>query len=195
MSGYGSSYPFGVGGDFSRTSGVCGVSGVVLSAVRLSDCPAVCVGEPPALPLSHQYLRQRVARVTQASPASASARARPRLFVHGGYHDASNPPSNPAALVVPIVLMTTYEVFPQDFTSNQFNIPNQLRCGLQHRPRGQRDSRYPQRGELGPDVLYQCAKHPERTGRRRRLPVRLAHNAGPPWGTNFDQETPQSIPR
>ena len=48
----------------------------------------------------------------------------PKLNVHGGYHDAGDADRRGYHLMVPIVLMTTYEVFPNLFTDNQFNIPD-----------------------------------------------------------------------
>ena len=47
-----------------------------------------------------------------------------KLKVHGGYHDAGDSDRNAYQLMVPIVLMTTYEVFPGLFTDDQFNIPD-----------------------------------------------------------------------
>lgn len=50
----------------------------------------------------------------------------PQLNVHGGYHDAGDSDRNAYQLMVPIVLLTTYEVFPGLFTDDQFNIPDRF---------------------------------------------------------------------
>ncbi len=112
----------------------------------------------------------------------------PRLDVHGGYHDASNPPRYAYHLEVPIVLMTTYEAFPQDFTSNQFNIPVNF------------DANYNivAGGNGIPDLLNEVNwglmffTNVQSTPNEPAGAVPLgsgAYNAGAPWGDNMDMDT------
>ena len=168
VSGYGCSYPFGVGGNFSSR----------LAYVAFRELYYQRCGCPIVQPYAWANIRPYGCHTNiydNESPDNPSTTSisintsAPELFVHGGYHDAGDAQKNPYALLVPIILMTTYEVFPQDFTGGQFNIPDNFDSAFNILARDQRDSRHSQRGELGLDVVHQPAKHAERTGRRRRL--------------------------
>ena len=139
VSGYGCSYPFGVGGDFSERLGY-----VAFRALYYQRCGCPII-QPYAWANIRPYPDQTNIYDDEAADSgdglsTSVSTSGPKLFVHGGYHDASNPPRNPYALEVPIILMTTYEAFPQDFTSNQFNIPANFDARFQHSPGRQRDS-------------------------------------------------------
>jgi endoglucanase len=185
VNGYGCSYPFGVGGDFSRHLAYVAFRGLYY---QRCGCPIV-------QPYAWANLRPSACHTNVyddeypnnniTSPVSTSA---PKLTVHGGYHDASNPPRNHAALIVPIVLMTTYEVFPQYFTSNQFNIPNQF------------DAAYNiiAGGNGLPDILNEANWCLMFFTNVQSTPKELvgavasgtdAYNAGPAWGANMDMDT------
>ena len=56
VSGYGCSYPFGVGGDFSRRLGYVAFRALYYQRCGCPDYTAVCVGEYPAVSLSHQCI-------------------------------------------------------------------------------------------------------------------------------------------
>ncbi|MGA3266463.1 MAG: glycoside hydrolase family 9 protein [Verrucomicrobiota bacterium] len=122
VSGYGCSYPFGVGGDFSSRLAYVAFRGLYY---QRCGCPIVtpfAYANIRPFPCHTNIYDDEYPDDGDALPNPVSTSG-PRLMVHGGYHDASNPPRNAYAIETPIVLMTTYETFPQYFTSNQFNIP------------------------------------------------------------------------
>ena len=185
VSGYGCSWPFGVGGDFSRRLGY-----VAFRALYYQRC-----GCPIIEPYARANIRPYPCHTNiydNESPddgdnsSTSTNTSAPRLFVHGGYHDASNPPRNPYALEVPIILMTTYEAFPQDFTTNQFNIPNNF------------DSAYNivAGGNGIPDLLNEVNWGVMLYTNLQSTPNEpfgtvafgTASNQDPDWGINFDQD-------
>ncbi|MGA3268410.1 MAG: glycoside hydrolase family 9 protein [Verrucomicrobiota bacterium] len=185
VSGYGSSYPFGVGGNFSSRLAYVAFRGLYY---QRCGCPII---EPYAwanlrpYPCHTNIYDDENSSDNFSSPASTSG---PRLDVHGGYHDASNPPRYAYHLEVPMVLMTTYEAFPQDFTSNQFNIPVNFDSAYNILP-----------GSNGiPDLLNEVnwglmfftnvqSTPDEPVG---AIPFGVGgYNAGAPWGDNMDQDT------
>ncbi|MGA3268605.1 MAG: glycoside hydrolase family 9 protein [Verrucomicrobiota bacterium] len=121
VSGYGSSYPFGVGGDFSRR-----LAYVAFRALYYQRC-----GCPLVQPYAYANIRPTPCHTNiydnespdDPSTSSINVNHTHQIFVHGGYHDAGDSQKNPYALETPIVLMTAYEAFPGAFTTNQFNIP------------------------------------------------------------------------
>ena len=185
VSGYGCSYPFGVGGDFSRRLAYVAFRGLYY---QRCGCPLV-------QPYAWANLRPYPCHTNvyddeypNNNITSAVSTSGPKLNVHGGYHDASNPPRNYAALIVPITLMTTYEVFPQYFTSNQFNIPNKFDAAYNILPGG----------NGLPDILNEanwCLMFFTNVQSTPNEPVGAvasgtdAYNAGPAWGANMDMDT------
>ncbi|MGA3266195.1 MAG: glycoside hydrolase family 9 protein [Verrucomicrobiota bacterium] len=122
VSGYGSSYPFGVGGAFSQR-----LAYVAFRALYYQRC-----GCPLVEPYVHANIRPYPCHTniydneSPDDPSSSSinvSTSGPELNVHGGYHDAGDTQKNPCCLEPAMALMTMYEVFPGAFTSNQFNIP------------------------------------------------------------------------
>ena len=126
VSGYGCSYPFGVGGDFSRR-----LAYVAFRALYYQRC-----GCPIVQPYAWANVRPTPCHTNiydnespdDPSTSSINVNQTHQMLVHGGYHDAGDAQKNPYALLTPIILMTTYEVFPGAFTTNQFNIPATPAC-------------------------------------------------------------------
>jgi endoglucanase len=110
-----------------------------------------------------------------------------QMLVHGGYHDAGDAQKNPYALLTPIVLMTTYEVFPGAFTTNQFNIPATF------------DDNFNITGGYNgiPDILNEVNWGLALYTNLQSTPFEplgavcfgTASDAEPAWGINFDQDT------
>ncbi|MGD0744398.1 MAG: glycoside hydrolase family 9 protein [Verrucomicrobiota bacterium] len=122
VSGCGSSYPFGVGGDFSHR-----LAYVAFRALYYQRC-----GCPIVKPYAWADIRPYPCHTniydnqSPNAPSSSSinvSTSGPKLFLHGGYHDAGDTQKNPCCLEPAMALMTAYEVFPGAFTTNQFNIP------------------------------------------------------------------------
>ena len=120
--GYGCSYPFGVGVEFSRRLG-----NVAFRTLYYQRC-----GCPIVKPYAETDLRPGpchtlVYDTQQASIAQDRVRVRaedPKRTVFGGYHDAGDSDRLVYHMMVPTVLLTTYEAFPGKFADGQFNIPD-----------------------------------------------------------------------
>lgn len=124
VKGYGCSYPFGVGGNFSRRLGYvsfrslfyqrCGIALTKPYAwedIRLNPC--------------HTVLYNVNAATGEANLNVVGTE--PSFTCYGGYHDAGDADRRLYHLTrVPHVLMTTYEAFPGYFTDKQFNIPDKF---------------------------------------------------------------------
>jgi endoglucanase len=122
VKGYGCSYPFGVGGDFSRRLGY--VSFRSLYHQRCG-CPIV---EPYAWNIKadpcHTTIWQVNGPIGEARLVVTGDE--PTFTAYGGYHDAGDADRRTYHMDVPVTLMTTYEAFPQLFTDDQFNIPDKF---------------------------------------------------------------------
>jgi len=122
VKGYGCSYPFGVGGDFSRR--LAHVSFRALYHQRCG-CPVV---EPYAWNIRHKPCHTTVYD-TAAPIGEARLRVRgdePTFTAYGGYHDAGDADRRTYHMDVTCTLLTTYEAFPGLFTDGQYNIPDQF---------------------------------------------------------------------
>jgi len=122
VNGYGSSYLFGVGGDFSRRLGHtsfrslyhqrCGVQIMWPFAwnIRMKPC--------------HEVIYQTYAPIAEASLKVEGTE--PTIKAWGGYHDAGDADRRTYHMDVTSTLLTTFEAFPQFFTDDQFNIPDKF---------------------------------------------------------------------
>ncbi|MGA3265704.1 MAG: glycoside hydrolase family 9 protein [Verrucomicrobiota bacterium] len=187
VSGYGCSYPFGVGGNFSRRLGYvafralsynrCGISLIQPYAwanIRPSPCHTnIYDSEGPSAP--------------DTFPGGTVQTTQPELNVHGGYHDAGDADRRGYHLMIPVVLLTTYEVFPNVFTDSQFNIPDMF------------DTNFNIIGSGNgiPDILDEAWwgtmlwTNLQSTPREPSGAVAWGENAAgyPAWGINYDQDT------
>ncbi|MGA3266600.1 MAG: glycoside hydrolase family 9 protein [Verrucomicrobiota bacterium] len=186
VSGYGCSYPFGVGGDFSLR-----LAYVAFRALYYQRC-----GCPIVMPYAHANIRPFPCHTniydneSPDSPSSGSINVSTKTYpleVHGGYHDASDSQKNPYAIETPVVLMATYEAFPRAFTTNQFNIPATFDANINITG-----------GYNGvPDILNEANwglmlyTNLQSTMREPAGAVCFgtASTTEPSWGINFDQDT------
>jgi endoglucanase len=107
----------------------------------------------------------------------------PKLTVYGGYHDAGDADRRLYHLMVPIVLMTTYEVFPDLFTDDQFNIPDIF------------DAKFNiiGKGNKIPDIIDEAVwgtmfwEYMQTTNGAVRWGTET--KGYPDWGINYDQDT------
>jgi len=120
--GYGCSYPFGVGGDFSRR----------LAYVEFRSLYHQRCGCPVHAPYAWDIkMKPCHTTVYDVNGAIGEARLRvqgnePNFSAYGGYHDAGDADRRTYHMDVPATLLTTYEAFPSLFTDNQFNIPDKF---------------------------------------------------------------------
>jgi len=122
VKGYGCSYPFGVGGGFSRR-----LAHVTFRALYHQRCGCPIV-EPYAWNIRTKPCHTTIYDVN--GPIT-EARLRvqgnePTFTAHGGYHDAGDADRRTYHMDVPATLLTTYETFPGLFTDDQFNIPDKF---------------------------------------------------------------------
>jgi endoglucanase len=122
VKGYGCSYPFGVGGDFSRRLGY-----VSFRALYHQRC-----GCPVHAPYAWD-IKMKPCHTTVYNVNGPIGEARlvvtgnePNFTAYGGYHDAGDADRRTYHMDVPVTLLTTYEAFPACFTDDQFNIPDKF---------------------------------------------------------------------
>ena len=124
VKGYGCSWPFGVGSDFSRRLGY-----VSFRSLYYQRC-----GIPLKRPYAWEDIRMNPCHTTLYEVNAPNGEANLKVVgtetsfkCYGGYHDAGDADRRLYHLTrVPPVLMTTYEAFPEYFTDNQFNIPDKF---------------------------------------------------------------------
>jgi endoglucanase len=122
VKGYGSSYPFVVGGEYTKYLAYTSFRGLLYERCGIEQkkpyfdydireiChPTVYVTESPS----------REARV-EISPDD------PIMKIHGGYHDAGDADRRDHHMIAPMVLLTYYDMFPSYFSDLQFNIPDKF---------------------------------------------------------------------
>ncbi|MCQ2147776.1 MAG: glycoside hydrolase family 9 protein [Bacteroidales bacterium] len=121
VAGYGTSYPFAVGGEFSQR-----LSYLSFRALLNQRCGIQL--EEPYVEHSyrhdkcHETIYQTYYRINEASlPVKGDE---PTIKAWGGYHDAGDADRRTYHMIVPSTLLTTYEAFSELFTDDQFNIPD-----------------------------------------------------------------------
>ncbi len=122
VNGYGCSYPFGVGGDFSRR--LAHVSFRSLYHQRCG-CP---VKAPFAWDIRLNPCHTTIYKTNQPIGEARLdvAGFEPTFTAYGGYHDAGDADRRTYHMDVTSTLLTTYEAFPQLFTDEQYNIPDKF---------------------------------------------------------------------
>jgi endoglucanase len=170
VKGYGCSYPFGVGGDFSRR-----LSHISFRALYHQRC-----GCPVHAPYAWD-IKMKPCHTTVYDTNGPIGEARlvvtgnePNFTAYGGYHDAGDADRRTYHMDVTAVLLTTYEAFPSDFTDDQFNIPDRF------------DSQYNITGKANgiPDILDE-AEWGAMFWEYMQTPSGAIH-----WGTETQQYSP-----
>lgn len=119
VNGYGSSHPFGVGGDFSRK-----LAYTIFRAQYLQRC---------GCPIHKPDIRKKPCHTLiydadgPIGEANISVKGDERTFaVYGGYHDAGDADRRAYHMSNPIINLMIYEAFPQYFTDGQFDVPGKF---------------------------------------------------------------------
>jgi len=122
VKGYGCSYPFGVGGDFSRRLSYVMFRG---QYYQRCGCPII---EPYGLQIRanpcHSTVYDFDGAIGEANIVVTGTE--PTFKCHGGYHDAGDADRRAYHMSNPIVNLMIYEAFPELFTDKQFNIPDKF---------------------------------------------------------------------
>jgi endoglucanase len=116
VKGYGSSYPFGVGGEFSRR-----LAHILFRAQYLQRC---------GCPIHEPDIRKNACHTLiydvdgPIGEANIDVKGDERTFrVYGGYHDAGDADRRAYHMSNPAINLMIYEAFPEYFTDGQYDIP------------------------------------------------------------------------
>ncbi len=121
IKGYGCSYPFGVGGDFSRRLGYVAFRSLYH---QRCGCPIIEDAWNIKPDPCHTTIYQVNGRIGEANLVVKGDE--PTFTAYGGYHDAGDADRRTYHMDVPVTLLTTYEAFPKFFIDDQFNIPDKF---------------------------------------------------------------------
>jgi len=117
--GYGSSHPFGVGGEFSAH-----LAYTLFRAQYLQRC---------GCPIARPGIRKKACHTLiydvdgPIGEANIDVRGDERTFrVHGGYHDAGDADRRAYHMANPIINLMIYEAFPRLFADGQFDLPGRF---------------------------------------------------------------------
>jgi len=116
VAGIGSSYPFGVGGEFSKR-----LAYTIFRAQYLQRCG--CPIHEPDIRKNpcHTLIYDVAGPIGEANIDVAGDE--PTFNMYGGYHDAGDADRRAYHIGNPIVNLMIYETFPEYFTDGQFRIP------------------------------------------------------------------------
>ena len=116
VKGYGSSYPFGVGGEFSNR-----LAYTIFRAQYLQRCG--CPVHEPALRQDpcHTLIYHVDGPIGEANIDVVGDE--PTFKCYGGYHDAGDADRRAYHISNPMLNLMIYETFPEYFTDGQFHIP------------------------------------------------------------------------
>jgi endoglucanase len=116
VEGIGCSYPFGVGGEFSKM-----LAHTIFRAQYLQRCG--CPVNDPDIRKSacHTLVYKVNGPIGEANIDVAGNE--PTFKIYGGYHDAGDADRRAYHMSNPILNLMIYEAFPQYFTDDQYHIP------------------------------------------------------------------------
>ena len=116
VKGIGSSYPFGVGGEFSKM-----LAHTIFRAQYLQRC-----GCPINDPDIRKHACHTLIYKVNGPIGEANIDVKgdePTFIMYGGYHDAGDADRRAYHMSNPIINLMIYEAFPDYFSDGQFNIP------------------------------------------------------------------------
>jgi endoglucanase len=117
--GYGSSHPFGIGGEFSRKLAYTTFRGQYL---QRCGCP---VEKPPFRQNAcHTLIYDVDGPIGEANIIVQGSE--PTFACYGGYHDAGDADRRAYHIINPIVNLMIYEAFPKTFYDGQYDIPGKF---------------------------------------------------------------------
>ncbi|MDR0796409.1 MAG: glycoside hydrolase family 9 protein [Tannerella sp.] len=124
VDGYGSSYPFGVGGEFSNM-----LAYTIFRAQYLQRCG--CPVHEPDIRKNpcHTLVYDVDGPIGEANIDVVGDE--PTIACYGGYHDAGDADRRAYHISNPILNLMIYETFPEYFTDGQFRIPGDFDADYQ----------------------------------------------------------------
>lgn len=131
LEGFGCSYPFGVGGQFSKRLAYVSFRGLLYERCGIEQKKPYFDHDIRDICHPEVYVTDSPSREARVN-ISASDR---KIKTHGGYHDAGDADRRDHHMLAPMVLLTYYDMFPGYFTDRQYNIPDKFDSDF--RPIGQ----------------------------------------------------------
>ena len=116
VDGYGCSYPFGVGGEFSKM-----LAHTIFRAQYLQRCGCPINDPDIRKHACHTLIYKVNGPIGEANIDVVGNE--PTFTMYGGYHDAGDADRRAYHMSNPILNLMIYEAFPDYFTDAQFNIP------------------------------------------------------------------------
>lgn len=116
VKGFGCSYPFGVGGEFSKM-----LAHTIFRAQYLQRCGCPIHDPNIRKDACHTLIYRVNGPIGEANIDVAGNE--PTFTMYGGYHDAGDADRRAYHMANPILNLMIYEAFPQYFTDDQFHIP------------------------------------------------------------------------
>ncbi len=119
MKGYGSSYPFGVGGDFSKR-----LAYTIFRAQYLQRCGCPINDPDIRKKACHTLVYDVDGPIGEANIVVEGSE--PTFTCYGGYHDAGDADRRAYHILNPIINLMLYEAFPETFYDGQYDIPGEF---------------------------------------------------------------------
>ncbi|MBN2413463.1 glycoside hydrolase family 9 protein [candidate division KSB1 bacterium] len=113
--GYGRSYTFGVGEDYTKRIAYIQTRGLYHQRCGIAL-------EEPYTTFTRGACHTSV-EVTDADPPDFIKLRGPKTDIHGGYHDAGDFDRRFGHTLIPAWMLTIYEAFPEHFADKQYNLP------------------------------------------------------------------------
>lgn len=122
VKGFGSSYPFAVGGEYAKRLAYISFRGLLYERCGIEqkkpyfdyDIREIC---HPTVYVTDSPSREAKVEISPSDPI---------IKTYGGYHDAGDADRRDHHMIAPMVLLTYYDMFPDNFSDLQYNIPDKF---------------------------------------------------------------------
>ncbi len=121
IKGYGRSYPFGVGGVYSQRLAYISFRGLLHHRCGMEQKQPYFDHDIRCKCHTQVY---DVKVATRPEFINIDISTDPVIKTYGGYHDAGDADRRDHHMIAPMVLLTYFDMFPNYFSDNQFNIPD-----------------------------------------------------------------------
>lgn len=122
VKGFGCSFPFAVGGEYSKRLAYISFRGLLYERCGIAQ-------KKPYFDFNIREICHPTVYVTDSRPREARVTISPTdpiMNIRGGYHDAGDADRRDHHMIAPMVLLTYYDMFPDRFIDLQFNLPDKL---------------------------------------------------------------------
>ncbi|MFY0650689.1 MAG: glycoside hydrolase family 9 protein [Cyclobacteriaceae bacterium] len=122
VDGFGSSFPFGVGGQFSDRLAYISFRGLLHERCGMEQKTPYFDHDIREICHTEVYVTDSEYKEAKVTFSDSD----PTMEVYGGYHDAGDCDRRDHHMMAPIFLLSMYDAFPQYFSDLQFNIPDKF---------------------------------------------------------------------